>query len=409
MRLDKTDMSLYGMCPETDLFYAIVCSFCSAVIKPEGLSRHIYNHHRNSSISFTHQHSSTPELFSNSENVHNNSPVACSTSETEGSADCGSILSSFYTSTASNLPQEVPLTTSQQGHLVVSSNDLCNKANSSMAPPVSCASFAPLLTKSKSRISGSSNKFKTKNCKLVPISSTTPLIATTIPLTAVSSTSSSIIPSKGPLMSTNSNVPSLSLYKSNKKASKVDCNDLPTANKFGFAPDTFNSPNLLLHQQTTRIGAMTENDYMEVTSDNIPADNEIASIPITVCAEVMLTNSTTPLVDVFSSTTALQSSLVSTKHVPCRKRMSTERKYLPIKDREYDPNTHCGVIIQDSGKPCTRSLTCKSHALSLRRQVPGRLMSFDKLLANHRLSKDSSNSSVAMVCSPFFIYFFFFL
>lgn len=32
-------------------------------------------------------------------------------------------------------------------------------------------------------------------------------------------------------------------------------------------------------------------------------------------------------------------------------------------DREYDPNKHCGVIVAETGKPCTRSLTCKVSLL----------------------------------------------
>lgn len=30
-----------------------------------------------------------------------------------------------------------------------------------------------------------------------------------------------------------------------------------------------------------------------------------------------------------------------------------------LADREFDANKHCGVVMEDSGKPCTRSLTCK--------------------------------------------------
>ncbi|XP_066283190.1 ataxin-7-like protein 1 isoform X3 [Branchiostoma lanceolatum] len=60
-----------------------------------------------------------------------------------------------------------------------------------------------------------------------------------------------------------------------------------------------------------------------------------------------------------------------------------ERK-IPLKDREYDPNKHCGVWLPDMKKPCTRSLTCKTHALSLRRAVPQRRKPFDELLAEHK-------------------------
>ncbi|KAG1682588.1 Ataxin-7-like protein 1 [Nymphon striatum] len=58
-------------------------------------------------------------------------------------------------------------------------------------------------------------------------------------------------------------------------------------------------------------------------------------------------------------------------------------------DREYDPNKHCGVINSETGKACTRSLTCKTHSLSLRRAVPGRKKNFDELLSDHRAAKES--------------------
>lgn len=69
-----------------------------------------------------------------------------------------------------------------------------------------------------------------------------------------------------------------------------------------------------------------------------------------------------------------------------------DRKCVPIKEREYDPDKHCGVAVNTSGepaKPCTRSLTCKSHSMSLRRAVIGRSKSFDQLLADHRQAKEA--------------------
>ncbi|CAD1468594.1 unnamed protein product, partial [Heterotrigona itama] len=74
---------------------------------------------------------------------------------------------------------------------------------------------------------------------------------------------------------------------------------------------------------------------------------------------------------------------------PRRKRLKTDRSLL--KDREYDPDRHCGVWNEETGKPCTRSLTCKAHTVSLRRTVVGRSKTFDKLLAEHRASKEISN------------------
>lgn len=63
--------------------------------------------------------------------------------------------------------------------------------------------------------------------------------------------------------------------------------------------------------------------------------------------------------------------------------------------REYDPNKHCGVVTAENPKPCTRSLTCKAHALSLRRTVEGRSKPFDTLLAEHRASRDANAAAAA--------------
>lgn len=59
------------------------------------------------------------------------------------------------------------------------------------------------------------------------------------------------------------------------------------------------------------------------------------------------------------------------------------------RDREYDPDKHCGVWNPETGRPCTRSLTCKSHSLSMRRAVAGRSENFDRLLAEHRSAKEA--------------------
>lgn len=65
-------------------------------------------------------------------------------------------------------------------------------------------------------------------------------------------------------------------------------------------------------------------------------------------------------------------------------------RVLPCKDREYDADKHCGVKTEGMDKECTRSLTCKTHSLSLRRSVTGRSKSFDDLLEEHRLAKEEA-------------------
>ncbi|XP_051544587.1 ataxin-7-like protein 1 isoform X2 [Myxocyprinus asiaticus] len=55
-----------------------------------------------------------------------------------------------------------------------------------------------------------------------------------------------------------------------------------------------------------------------------------------------------------------------------------------VSGRVFDPNKHCGVLDPETKRPCTRSLTCKTHSLTNRRAVPGRRKDFDILLAEHK-------------------------
>uniref|UniRef100_A0A3P9KKG7 Ataxin 7 n=1 Tax=Oryzias latipes TaxID=8090 RepID=A0A3P9KKG7_ORYLA len=55
-----------------------------------------------------------------------------------------------------------------------------------------------------------------------------------------------------------------------------------------------------------------------------------------------------------------------------------------VSEREFNADIHCGVLDITARKPCTRSLTCKTHSLSQRRAVPGRRKRFDTLLAEHK-------------------------
>ncbi|KAG7267835.1 hypothetical protein CRUP_017041 [Coryphaenoides rupestris] len=63
---------------------------------------------------------------------------------------------------------------------------------------------------------------------------------------------------------------------------------------------------------------------------------------------------------------------------------SRRHLYKRLSDREFNPDIHCGVVDMTARKPCTRSLTCKTHSLSQRRAVSGRRKRFDMLLAEHK-------------------------
>lgn len=45
-----------------------------------------------------------------------------------------------------------------------------------------------------------------------------------------------------------------------------------------------------------------------------------------------------------------------------------------------DVDKQCGVINEETGQPCLRSLTCKTHSMGAKRSVPGRSRSYDELL-----------------------------
>lgn len=68
------------------------------------------------------------------------------------------------------------------------------------------------------------------------------------------------------------------------------------------------------------------------------------------------------------------------------------------REREYDPNKHCGVWDADAKRNCTRSLTCKSHSVYLKRKVLSRSGGFDELLANHKAEKEAAASKLASSC-----------
>lgn len=82
---------------------------------------------------------------------------------------------------------------------------------------------------------------------------------------------------------------------------------------------------------------------------------------------------------------------------------SLDQRAFLLKDREYDPNRHCGVMTtmmsgssESQPRPCTRSLTCKTHALALRRHVQGRRCSFDQLLYDHRATKENNKTNPSL-------------
>ncbi|XP_029418193.1 ataxin-7-like protein 1 isoform X5 [Nannospalax galili] len=79
---------------------------------------------------------------------------------------------------------------------------------------------------------------------------------------------------------------------------------------------------------------------------------------------------------------------------------NSNKPYRRLSEREFDPNKHCGVLDLETKKPCTRSLTCKTHSLSHRRAVPGRKKQFDLLLAEHKAKSREKEVKEHLLTSP---------
>lgn len=80
---------------------------------------------------------------------------------------------------------------------------------------------------------------------------------------------------------------------------------------------------------------------------------------------------------------------------------SISRKVIPLKDRCFNPEEHCGVATGSEGGPCTRSLTCKTHSIALRRAVAGRSQSFDVLLATQKRVREIKPTNKEVSVCPY--------
>uniref|UniRef100_A0A2A4JHY3 SCA7 domain-containing protein n=1 Tax=Heliothis virescens TaxID=7102 RepID=A0A2A4JHY3_HELVI len=106
-------------------------------------------------------------------------------------------------------------------------------------------------------------------------------------------------------------------------------------------------------------------------------------------SNIQFAPNTSPMLPTVMDTTVLNPPPLkpaATPTTPSTKSSRSKTSKTKFNLREYDPNKHCGVVTAENPKPCTRSLTCKAHALSLRRMVEGRSKPFDTLLAEHRAS-----------------------
>ncbi|XP_069694573.1 ataxin-7-like protein 1 isoform X2 [Periplaneta americana] len=279
MRLPKEDMGLFGLCPETDNFYVVICELCEACVKPQGLVNHMELWHKAETTDALPP-PEPPEKISNS----------------KGGTSKGSATNKL---------------------------NVGNKVKVKRPVTAACSKLERATSNVEEQTSTETEKM-------------------TLPHTDLQQSSNSVV----------------------NAASSRPANQTAT-------PAALLQPVVAL----TPLGSPTHLSSATATSAK---SSVMATSPALISATSTLPNMA---IDTSSSSFSSPS--------PCKKRPKVERK-LPVKEREYDPDKHCGVWNGENSKPCTRSLTCKSHSLSMRRAVSGRSKHFDKLLADHRAAKDAA-------------------
>ncbi|XP_066094635.1 ataxin-7-like protein 1 isoform X3 [Saccopteryx bilineata] len=109
------------------------------------------------------------------------------------------------------------------------------------------------------------------------------------------------------------------------------------------------------------------------------SSSAVSALPL--IKPVLMSKSVPPSSEKILNGKGILSTTIDKKHQNGTK---NNKPYRRLSEREFDPNKHCGVLDPETKKPCTRSLTCKTHSLSHRRAVPGRKKQFDLLLAEHK-------------------------
>ncbi|GFS25114.1 ataxin-7-like [Elysia marginata] len=370
MKLGRNDMGLFGFCPSREEFSLVVCEKCKLLVKPQALKQHIETRHGSTNLSSL---GTIPASALNSE--------------------LGKKLLMPLPSKSTSLPTPLP--------------------KSSSAPSLdrqASGTFKPV----------SSGRPPTKaSLKQVPASvknSPAPRLGVSMKISPIKSVKSGNRISSGGAGSSGSSsaisnpvvkVEKLSKLAAPSAAQKTDPKLELSGEKAG---------SVLGGMDSSKISTLINGSLKTAVSLMSPASVTPSAVPTPMHVTVTKTSTDTPVstrsVTTLVTTTTLTkpvmiapmmtiSSAVSMTPKPASAVKSAkgskdhkEKKNLPCKDREYDANKHCGVLISETGKHCTRSLTCKTHALSLRRAVSGRSKSFDDLLKEHKAANDVFKSKV---------------
>lgn len=343
-KLLKEDAGTFGLRPALDECLLTVCNKCEAVIKPQALLSHIEKRHSKTNDGKSIQHLLTEKpiikgltLKSKLKNSPKSSPKRTGAGNTN-------LLEKY------KLPNR-PINRTASGKfapgLVEKSNSALAKhlSSTSTQPVVALDDVSPKLTNVSSNIRDNESQ---DNLPLISKSSSVNI-------------STHAAKSFNCKRSLDSN---LTDFTKSEPAKKARMHNSPLANQYGVTIDNDTQETFKVAPSPIKL----ESSSQEMIQSEI--DNSAYS------------QSEPDNTFIYDEKTKPPSVKVH--------QLTTYDKSIPCKDREYDPDRHCGCWLDESwGKHCTRSLTCKSHALSLRRKVEGRSKPFDVLLQEHREAKEA--------------------
>ncbi|XP_062579332.1 ataxin-7-like protein 2 [Saccostrea cucullata] len=346
MRLPSEDMHMFGTCPSQDEFYLVMCERCQKVIKPQAFKKHLFERHgiTESSASPSREQSyptsklSSPNKLTSPTRTNfrmgHSVPTKASVKEVPplvSSAQKLGLSAKFKGLERSRRNHSMPVVKVERMELKRVSSQQFDSAPKSQTSPSGLAN-------------GNSKDSSFELTDVKPVISGVDITAIDKPLKSLSTGSL-------PQTTVSLNCATVTMATTTLTTASTSC---ITTTKSVTGTTTM---------ATTQSGSLSSGKGLVGSRGSLSMPSLSSSL-----------------------TSNGSNSFSSVKKKPIK--FEKPEKLIPCKDREYDCNKHCGVFVEDTGKSCTRSLTCKTHALSLRRKVPGRRKPFDDLLKEHREAKE---------------------
>ena len=336
MKLPREDMSMFGRCPAWDNFVLVTCDKCDKIVKIEALESHVTLRHGSKSERSAYHR----VLAAKAAASLNNCEVKLT--------PC---------STATHSSNSTPTIGSREGELPSSS---CTSPQHTVP-----MSPEPMDTSEPDTGRSQPRKFVSES--------------------EADSTTNNVISIQDTDDMANIEIISEGQSLLDSMDSKFSFNNTPVQQSVDSTSYTLSStvPNKSLNASSSLSRSSSFAESMEVDSDPSPG----APLPTHYI-------SVSPLSKPSPNKKVMVGRMVQPHNIPHPAQPVSEKK--SSRDREYDPNKHCGVLDPETKKPCTRSLTCKSHSVYLKRKVLNRSSDFDELLANHRAEKEAATAKLVV-------------